>query len=286
MADENKRVRHLYGTTADWAANDLVCGLGEIVIANDAGTYNFKIGDGVSTFASLPYQIVTLETAQEINGVKTMTSDLHIRNQTDTSSYGTIYSNDFLGFHGMHLDSNEANSSIYLIGRDPAGDPLIFSVYQNGGVYFNEHLIADTNGIHANTLARFNQQVLIYQKETDNGGDVSEYYQLDMTDANGGNRLRIDSPFPDSQVIIVARDNVGTAKIFTFEESGLLTVDGVLDYATTTGDTLTTKDYVDAQIASPGTFTAALKIALTNIVAAMDATPAQAAAAQVIIDDL
>lgn len=55
MATEFKRMSQLIGTTADWAANDIVLGNGEIGMELSAGVVRLKVGDGVKTFSSLDY---------------------------------------------------------------------------------------------------------------------------------------------------------------------------------------------------------------------------------------
>jgi len=56
MADTFARMRQLIGTTAEWAANDRVIGLGEFAIERlGGGGVRLKLGDGVATFSTLPY---------------------------------------------------------------------------------------------------------------------------------------------------------------------------------------------------------------------------------------
>lgn len=58
--DTLARMRQLVGSTMDWAANDLVLGLGEVGIeVAAADDRRFKIGDGVRPFSALPYSTVT-----------------------------------------------------------------------------------------------------------------------------------------------------------------------------------------------------------------------------------
>ncbi len=64
MADIFARQRTIIGTTAQWAANDLVIGYGEIAI--DASIGNFKIGDGVTTFSNLQFYGGVYLTAADI----------------------------------------------------------------------------------------------------------------------------------------------------------------------------------------------------------------------------
>lgn len=56
MADTFARMRQLIGTTAEWAANDLILGLGELGIESVAGgAKRMKLGDGVAKWSQLPY---------------------------------------------------------------------------------------------------------------------------------------------------------------------------------------------------------------------------------------
>lgn len=56
MADTFARMRQIIGSTADWAANNIVLALGEIGIEVVTSTdVRLKVGDGTSTFTALPY---------------------------------------------------------------------------------------------------------------------------------------------------------------------------------------------------------------------------------------
>jgi hypothetical protein len=56
MTDTFARMRQLNGTTAEWAANDIVIGLGEFAIEKIAGgAMRLKLGDGIAKFSQLPY---------------------------------------------------------------------------------------------------------------------------------------------------------------------------------------------------------------------------------------
>lgn len=57
MALEYYRMLQLIGTPADWSANDIVIGSGEIAFQNDAGVITGKIGNGVDVFSALPFSI-------------------------------------------------------------------------------------------------------------------------------------------------------------------------------------------------------------------------------------
>lgn len=56
MADTLARMRQLVGTTAEWAANNLIPARGECCVEIvSAASIQMKIGDGQNTFANLPY---------------------------------------------------------------------------------------------------------------------------------------------------------------------------------------------------------------------------------------
>lgn len=65
MAIELKRMRQLIGTAADWAANDLVIGDGELALVRDGAYVQQKTGDGVKRFSELP---LALDQLLEPNG--------------------------------------------------------------------------------------------------------------------------------------------------------------------------------------------------------------------------
>lgn len=56
MADTFARMRQLIGSTAEWAANNIVLGSGELGIERVSATeYKAKVGDGTSKWSLLPY---------------------------------------------------------------------------------------------------------------------------------------------------------------------------------------------------------------------------------------
>lgn len=65
---ENKRVLSLKGTTAEWAADDITPGDGEICIeALGSGVMKMKVGDGLLAFSALQY--TTGWTLDELNAI-------------------------------------------------------------------------------------------------------------------------------------------------------------------------------------------------------------------------
>lgn len=57
MATELKRMQQLFGSTADWAANNLVLLSGEMGFEDTGSEIKGKIGDGVSAWSALPYSL-------------------------------------------------------------------------------------------------------------------------------------------------------------------------------------------------------------------------------------
>ena len=67
---ELKRMRQLIGTSADWTANDLVIGDGEIAIVREVdGALGLRVGDGLKRFSELPDIGVDFVTVIEGDGV-------------------------------------------------------------------------------------------------------------------------------------------------------------------------------------------------------------------------
>lgn len=56
-------MRQIIGTTAEWAANNLIIGKGEIAIEDAGGTIKAKVGDGVRPYSTLPYAFGGLDTS-------------------------------------------------------------------------------------------------------------------------------------------------------------------------------------------------------------------------------
>lgn len=92
MADTNARMRQLDGTTAEWAANNIVLGKGEIGVER-ASTSNvlMKVGDGVSTWSALPY---TNASSTTINSATQAALDAKVSKAGDTMTGLLILSGD------------------------------------------------------------------------------------------------------------------------------------------------------------------------------------------------
>jgi hypothetical protein len=160
MATELARMAQIYGTTADWAANDIVLLNGEMALElRTGGDVWAKVGDGVSTYSTLPWMVgenVTTNGAQTINGVKTFTDTVIIQNQENAARYAQLFSVDEpVGVHSVRLDAHEIDGVIYLTSRDDLGDPLTLAIYNDGNVYWRGNLIADEFGVGGSTWGRF-----------------------------------------------------------------------------------------------------------------------------------
>src|SRR4051812_41222127 len=59
MADINARTRLLVGTTANWAASDLVLGDGEVVLERAGTSIKMKAGNGTGRYSTLPFMTMT-----------------------------------------------------------------------------------------------------------------------------------------------------------------------------------------------------------------------------------
>lgn len=92
MADTFARMRQLIGSTADWAANNIVLASGEfgieVVTSSDV---RIKVGDGTSTFSALPYASSSSTT---INTATQAALDAKVAKAGDTMTGLLILSGD------------------------------------------------------------------------------------------------------------------------------------------------------------------------------------------------
>jgi hypothetical protein len=160
MATELARMAQIYGTTADWAANDIVLLEGEmgLELRTDGKVWS-KVGDGSTTYSLLPWMVgdyVLIAGSQTIVGVKTFASTILIENQENSSRYAQLFSVDeSVGIHSVRLDSREIDGVAYVTARNDIGDPITLAVYNDGNLYFRGNLIADQYGVGGTTCGRF-----------------------------------------------------------------------------------------------------------------------------------
>lgn len=164
MATELARMQQLFGTTADWAANDIVLGSGELGLELDTdGRVSGKVGDGVKTYSNLDYCMgikahVDLVTDQTVSGVKTFKDTILIENQDNAVWAGQLYSNNFFPISGQHatvLDSREIESNLILQARNNAGEAQTLQCGLDGALYWNFTRIADSTGLSGVTYGGF-----------------------------------------------------------------------------------------------------------------------------------
>lgn len=160
MATQLARMRQIIGTTADWAANDIVILQGEIALELRLDGFVWgKVGDGLNTYSTLEYAIggyVDLTTDQSIGGLKTFEDSILIENQFDPTKYGQLYSNNFPALvHAVALDSREVSSNVYIQARDGAGLAQTLTCGSDGKLYWKSKVIADDTGVYGQTWGRF-----------------------------------------------------------------------------------------------------------------------------------
>ena len=160
MATELARMRQIIGTTADWAANDIVILQGEIALELRLDGFVWgKVGDGINTYSTLEYAIggyVDLATDQSIGGLKKFEDAILIENQSDPTKYGQLYSDNFPALvHALSLDSREVSSNVYIQARDAAGLAQTLTCGADGKLYWNSKVIADDTGVYGVTWGRF-----------------------------------------------------------------------------------------------------------------------------------
>ena len=129
MANINARTRLLVGTTAQWAANDLVLGDGELVIER-AASVKLKVGNGAAKYSALPF--VTAEPAIPAEYMTQDESDARYLLLTDVTTTSTANNVPRMGASGTlaypilgipaYVDSSAgAADAGKLVQLDPAG---------------------------------------------------------------------------------------------------------------------------------------------------------------------
>ena len=92
MADTYARMRQIVGSTADWAANDIVLGSGEIGIERVSGSdIRIKVGDGSTEWSAPPYASASSTT---INTATQTALDAKVAKAGDTMTGLLILSGD------------------------------------------------------------------------------------------------------------------------------------------------------------------------------------------------
>lgn len=119
MADNFARMRQLVGSTADWAANNLVLGSGEIGIERvSSSDIRIKVGDGSTPFGSLPYASASSTT---INTATQTALDAKLAKGGDTMTGLLILSGDPANALGaatkQYVDAADSTLSSSLSGK-------------------------------------------------------------------------------------------------------------------------------------------------------------------------
>lgn len=116
MTTTNAKMRQLIGTTADWAANNIVLGSGEIGVERvSASDVRIKIGDGAATWSALPYASAS---STSVNAATQAALDAKVAKAGDTMTGLLILSGDAVAAKGavtkQQLDGavSTLNSSI------------------------------------------------------------------------------------------------------------------------------------------------------------------------------
>jgi hypothetical protein len=165
MATEFARMAQIYGTSADWDANDIILLNGEIGLELTlSGVVFAKAGDGVSTYSLLPYMIgeyVDLINDQTVGGIKTFTGDVRFLNNADPTKFGRVYAGDFQSKPVLFVDANDIDSSLALQNRDGAGNSLTLFLSSDGSLYYRGRVIADASGLAGYDWGRFDAAGLL-----------------------------------------------------------------------------------------------------------------------------
>jgi hypothetical protein len=119
LADTFARMRQIVGSTADWAANNIVLGSGEIGIERvSSSDIRIKVGDGTSTWSALPYASASSTT---INSATQAALDAKLAGAGGTMTGLLILSGDAVAALGavtkQQLDSVNSTLSTSINGK-------------------------------------------------------------------------------------------------------------------------------------------------------------------------
>jgi hypothetical protein len=240
MATEFARMRQLFGTTADWAANNIVLGSGEIGLELlTSGEVWGKVGDGATTYSNLDYSIgnhVDLETDQTVYGYKRFKNAIFLENTTDDSRAGYLGADDFAGIHTVYLDSGVIESQINLRSRDAAGDLQVLSLGADGYLRWNSTIIADDTGLAGRTWGSFTALAV---PNSGSGFTVSTpatgQYDLtfDVESVGTGNDMLVANVNGSASAGLIANVNTTsstTASIYVFDSVTALAADAEVSF--------------------------------------------------------
>jgi hypothetical protein len=124
-------MRQMVGTTAEWAANDLVIGDGELACERTgSGALRLKVGNGVDNFSELDYvgglvpSFGAGYTWRDVTGAR-----------SDTTSY-TSPDHPIMVIYNMSFSSAPSGSCVLYVENAPGGSgtPLGVSLAGNAGV--------------------------------------------------------------------------------------------------------------------------------------------------------
>ncbi len=164
MATTNARMQQLIGTTAEWAANDIVINSGEIAVEILAdNTIAGKVGDGSNVFSALQYAFgngVTINTDQTITGLKTIDNELHFLNQNDGTSKARIFYIVFPDPLFSMGPLEPGSDTVVAATRDNGDFQNLFIAGQEQQLFFggggSGKLIADYGGVAGRTWGAVN----------------------------------------------------------------------------------------------------------------------------------
>lgn len=155
MADTFARMRQLVGSTAAWAANNIVLGNGEIGIEQvSSSEHKIKVGDGTRTWSALPYASALNDT---INAATQAALDLKL-----SLSGGTMS-----GFIVLHADPSSALHPASKQYVDTADSALTTSV--NGKISTTGGTLTGFLTLHADPSSSLHAATKAYVDSGDSG---------------------------------------------------------------------------------------------------------------------
>jgi hypothetical protein len=239
MATELARMAQIFGSTADWAANDITPLLGEICLElQAAGGVWSKVGDGISAYSVLPWyvgQAVKTVGVQRIEGGKTFVDTIQLENSDEPTKNAQLFSIDWpAGTHSVRLDASEIDGVVYFTARGQANENYTLALMNDGNLYWRGRLIADENGVGGSTWGRFDATGAIQGGDDFAVGKIAVgHYEVSFTVAANANQQALTATVEAGlgSLATATVSVIDDVTIHIFTTDGAIAADQAVDFS-------------------------------------------------------
>ena len=266
MSDIYARQRQLIGTTAEWSANDLVIGSGEIAVeVATGGTIKMKVGNGVSVFSALPY--VTGSAAGDYLPIAggSLEGPLYFNPDDVTSTMRMEVDSSASGdYFGMAVQAG-GDAGIQIVSRDSAGPHTL--QWTRKGVLVLRHQNPNINDFMGIQVDTFNgQNSLVFEHTDADGNEVDQGSFVFKTDNSPDNSVIIGvggnvsiTGTPNLDTHLITREYADARYALISEGGGITQSQADARYLRLAGGTMT-----DGFFINPPDVTSTIRLDMTN----------------------